>query len=54
MRRFQRSTELLSPNLPFQRLVREVAQEVRSDPRFQSTPVLALQEAEESYLVERF
>ena len=39
---------------PFQRLVREVAQDlqgVRNDLRFQSTAVLALQEAAEAYLV---
>jgi histone H3 len=36
---------------PFQRLVREVAQDFKSDCRFQSTAVLALQEALEAYLV---
>ncbi len=36
---------------PFQRLVREVAQDFKIDLRFQSTAVLALQEAAEAYLV---
>jgi len=36
---------------PFQRLVREVAQDFANDLRFQSTAVLALQEAAEAYLV---
>lgn len=37
--------------MPFQRLVREVSQELKSNLRFQSSAVLALQEASESYLV---
>jgi len=40
--------------LPFQRLVREIATEYKSDLRFQSQAVLALQEASESYLVGLF
>ena len=51
IRRYQKSTELLLRKLPFQRLVREVAQDFKSDLRFQSSAVLALQEASESYLV---
>jgi len=39
---------------PFQRLVREIAQDFKSDLRFQSTAVLALQEASEAYLVGLF
>ena len=54
IRRYQKSTELLIRKLPFQRLVREVAQEYKSDLRFQSSAVLALQEASESYLVGLF
>ena len=54
IRKYQKSTELLIRKLPFQRLVREVAQEYKSDLRFQSTAVLALQEASESYLVSLF
>jgi histone H3 len=56
IRRYQKSTELLIRKLPFQRLVREISEEIRSemgrDPvRFQGTAVLALQEAAEAYLV---
>merc|ERR1711910_203800 len=40
--------------LPFQRLVREIAQDYKSDLRFQSSAVAALQEASESYLVGLF
>ena len=54
IRRYQTSTELLIRKLPFQRLVREVAQQFKSDLRFQSSAVLALQEASESYLVGLF
>jgi histone H3 len=54
IRRYQKSTELLIRKLPFQRLVREIADEFRSDLRFQSTAILALQEAAESYLVGLF
>jgi len=54
IRKYQKSTELLIRKLPFQRLVREVAQEFKTDLRFQSSAVLALQEASESYLVGLF
>jgi len=54
IRRYQRSTELLIRKVPFQRLVREVAQEIKSDIRFQSSALLALQESCESYLVGLF
>jgi histone H3 len=54
IRRYQKSTELLIRKLPFQRLVRELAQEDKSDLRFQSTAIAALQEAAESYLVTLF
>eukprot|EP00058_Branchiostoma_floridae_P001000 XP_002586488.1 hypothetical protein BRAFLDRAFT_75126 [Branchiostoma floridae] len=49
-----RSTELLIRKLPFQRLVREIAQDFKTDLRFQSSAVLALQEASEAYLVGLF
>ena len=44
IRRFQKSTELLIRKLPFQRLVREIAQDFKTDLRFQSAAVGALQE----------
>lgn len=50
IRRYQKSSELLIRKLPFQRLVREVAQEFKTDLRFQGSGVLALQEAAEAYL----
>jgi len=54
IRRYQKSTELLLRKLPFQRLVREIAQDYKTDLRFQSSAVLALQEASEAYLVGLF
>ena len=54
IRRFQKSTELLIRKLPFQRLVREIAQEFKTDLRFQSSAISALQEASEAYLVGLF
>ena len=54
IRRYQKSTELLIRKLPFQRLVRELAQEDHADLRFQSTAIAALQEAAEAYLVSLF
>ena len=47
-------TELLIRKLPFQRLVREIAQDFKTDLRFQSTAIMALQEASEAYLVGLF
>jgi histone H3/H4 len=54
IRKYQKSTELLLRKAPFQRLVREVAQEFKTDIRFQSSSVLALQEACEAYLIGLF
>uniref|UniRef100_A0A8I6Y3R7 Core Histone H2A/H2B/H3 domain-containing protein n=1 Tax=Hordeum vulgare subsp. vulgare TaxID=112509 RepID=A0A8I6Y3R7_HORVV len=54
IRKYQKGTELLIRKLPFQRLVREIAQFFKSDLRFQSHAVLALQEAAEAYLVGLF
>lgn len=54
IRRFQKSTELLIRKLPFQRLVREIAQDFKNDLRFQGAAVLAFQEAAEAHLVALF
>ena len=54
IRKYQKSTELLIRKLPFQRLVREVAQDFKNDLRFQGSAVMALQEAAEAYLVSLF
>ena len=44
IRRYQKSTDLLIKKLPFQRLVRELAQDLTTDIRFQAGAMLALQE----------
>ena len=54
IRKYQKSTELLIKKLPFQRLVREIAQDFNSNLRFQASAVAALQEATESYIVSLF
>lgn len=54
IRRYQKSTELLIKMAPFQRVVRELADEVRSEQRFQRSAVEALQAATEAYLVTLF
>ena len=54
IRKYQKSTELLIRKLPFQRLVREVALNIKPGLRFQSTAILALQEASEAFLVTMF
>jgi histone H3 len=54
IRRYQKSTDLLIRKLPFQRLVREIAQDYKTDCRFQAQAIDALQEASESYLVGLF
>ena len=52
IRRYQKSTELLIRKLPFQRLVRELAQDLgKINIRFQNGAIMALQEASEAYLV---
>ena len=43
--------ELLISRLSFQKVVREVAQNIISNMRFQSTAIMALQEAGEAFLV---
>ncbi|KAL0212069.1 hypothetical protein RCL1_004611 [Eukaryota sp. TZLM3-RCL] len=54
IRKYQKSTELLIRKLPFQRLVREIAQEFKGELRFQASGIQALQEAAEAYLVGLF
>ena len=54
IRHFQKTGDLLIRKLPFQRLVREIAQDFKNDLRFQSSAILALQEAAEAYLVSLF
>lgn len=54
IRKYQKSTNLLIQMRPFQRLVREIALQFKTDLRFQSTALLALQEAAEAYIVQLF
>jgi len=54
IRHYQKTTEMLIRKLPFQRLVREIAQNFKVNVRFQSTALQALQEAAELYLIGLF
>ena len=54
IRHFQKTSALLIQKLPFQRLVREIAQDFKTDLRFQLAAILCLQEAAEAYLVRLF
>ncbi|CAJ0844317.1 4720_t:CDS:2, partial [Entrophospora sp. SA101] len=54
IRHYQKTTNRLIRMLPFQRLVKEIAQSIRLDIHFQSIAISALQEASESYLVSLF
>ena len=54
IRHYQKSSALLIRKLPFQRLVREIAQDFNTNLRFQSVAILCLQEAAEAYLVRLF
>ena len=54
IRHYQKFTGFLIRKLPFQRLVREIAVEVAQEMQFQSSVLLALQEAAEAYLVGLF
>ena len=51
IKKYKKSLELLIRRMPFQRLVREVAQEVKPNLHFQVNAIRALQEATEYYLV---
>ena len=54
IRRYQKLTELLIRKLPFNRLVREITQDFKTDLRFQASSIGAPQEAAEAYLVGLF
>ena len=54
IRHFQKTSVLLIRKLPFQRLVREITQDFKTDLQFQSAAILCLQEAAEAYLVRLF
>ena len=42
IRRYQKSTDVLIRKLPFQRLVREIAQDHKNDLRFKGSSILAI------------
>lgn len=57
IRRLQKSTDRLIPLLPFQRIVREFAQNYdngKDELRFKGDAISALQEASEDYLINLF
>ena len=54
IRQYQKGYDLMLPKLPFQRLVREVAQKIKPDLRFQSAALVAIQEAAEMYIIRVF
>jgi len=54
IKKYQKSTELLVQKLPFARLVREIAQDCKTDLRFQASAIAALHEAAETYLTKAF
>lgn len=54
IRKYQKSTDLLIRKAPFQRVVRNIAFAVGPSLRFQSSAILALQEATEQYLTQLF
>ena len=51
IRRYQKSTDMLLPRAPFQRLVREITGSYDPDLRFAAQALIAMQEAAEAYLV---
>ena len=51
IKKYESKTEMFTRRLPFQRVVKEIIQKVQEDLRLQSTAILALQEAGETFLV---
>lgn len=54
IRRYQKCTTFLIKKMPFQRLVDEIGGYIRTDFHFQSSAVIALQNACENLLIEIF
>lgn len=54
IRSYQRAVNLLIPKLPFQRLCRDIAKDIRPDLRFQAAAVEAIQESAEAYIISVF
>ena len=51
IRKYQKTVELLIKKHPFQKLVREIASDFKTDLRFQGSAMLALQEGVEAYII---
>jgi len=51
IRRYQKSTDLVIRQLPMQRLVREIAQDYKTDLRFEKRAINAIQQAVEYYII---
>lgn len=54
IRKYQKTTDLLIPRKPFERLVREEAQDYKTDVRFTKDAILAIQTAAEEMLTDLF
>ena len=54
IKRYQKTTDMLLPRAPFQRLVRGITMDMDHTLRFQSQALQALQEATEAYIVGLF
>lgn len=55
IRKYQKSSDLLLRKRPFQRLVREIGEQIgKSDLRWQSHAICALQEASEAFIIKLF
>lgn len=52
IKKMQKSTDLLIRKLPFQRLVREITQEFRTNMRFQASAIEGLQHDAEAYITD--
>jgi len=54
IRKYQKTTALMMPRQPFQRLVREITQNLSVDKRYQMSALEALHEAAEAYVIGLF
>ncbi len=54
IRKYQKTSDLLIQKLPFQRVVREIAQDFSTNIRFKGAALEALQTAGETYIVDLF
>lgn len=51
IKRYQKTVEMLLPRAPFQRLVREITQDLDHELRFAAQALIAIQESAEAYIV---